>query len=246
MCSAQPLWILCGRLSLGFLWSRSSGNHHPLPSSIGSYPGALALVSLVLLFCLFYNLRFLIAGGISCALNAIQRHNLRFKANIGRDQDWFGDILIANCCLTAPCGICQTLRTVPADSWDWLGDIRKNGCNFSNDEWRFLANQAEVYVPGKNAKWESQPIPPLCPCMGGDDDQEGEEKPKRKKETKKEVAEEEENEEEDKMRPEKDPKKQESEEENGEEAKKESDSESESESKSKSEPESESESESDE
>ncbi len=120
-----------------------------------------------------------------CALNGIQRHNLRYKAKIGRDQDWFGDILIGNIPCTAPCGMCQALRTVPVESWDWLGACQKGEVSCMGDEFKYIATNSEPYVPGQTVTWESQPIPPLLPCMKGEEgsDETSADKPKKKKVT---------------------------------------------------------------
>ena len=59
--------------------------------------------------------------------NLLVRHNLRLKAGVGEDDGmhWLGDFLC--CCFCGCCAGCQYLRSVPRESWDWIGGGIKGG-----------------------------------------------------------------------------------------------------------------------
>jgi len=68
-------------------------------------------------------------------LHGAMRHNSRVQVGAGNPEHCFGDVFLSNFCLTAPCSCCQVLRSHPVEAWDWLGDMRKRGCNCINSEY---------------------------------------------------------------------------------------------------------------
>jgi len=62
-----------------------------------------------------------------CYLNTAIRHNSRVKIKKGDPIHYFGDCLMSNCCLTGCCALCQELRTMPIESWDWVAQLQKDG-----------------------------------------------------------------------------------------------------------------------
>ncbi len=49
---------------------------------------------------------------------------------------WIGDCLLMWCC--GPCSLCQILRAVPKDAWDWWGAFGKNGLQVMTDPFVFV------------------------------------------------------------------------------------------------------------
>jgi len=68
-------------------------------------------------------------GGLLFILSAIIRHNIRLKYNVGYPSSWIGDLFMSCCFVTAPCSLCQELRAIPIEGWDWLADLRARGFN---------------------------------------------------------------------------------------------------------------------
>eukprot|EP01094_Clydonella_sp_ATCC50884_P030186 TRINITY_DN974_c0_g1_i1.p1 TRINITY_DN974_c0_g1~~TRINITY_DN974_c0_g1_i1.p1 ORF type:complete len:206 (+),score=12.20 TRINITY_DN974_c0_g1_i1:65-619(+) len=52
------------------------------------------------------------------------RHQARMAAGQGDAKAWIGDWIVVLVPCTAPCTLCQTLRTVEPEAWDWLGAIQ--------------------------------------------------------------------------------------------------------------------------
>ena len=57
----------------------------------------------------------------------ILRRNIRMKYNVGSPNSWIGDLFMVCCCCTSLCSMCQELRAVPIEGWDWFRDVKENG-----------------------------------------------------------------------------------------------------------------------
>jgi Cys-rich protein (TIGR01571 family) len=71
------------------------------------------------------------------------RHNIRTQLRVGDTKTtsgWIGDCLLSCCC--GPCVLCQELRAVPKDAWDWLPELQKNGLTVMVDPWKFIYVEA--------------------------------------------------------------------------------------------------------
>eukprot|EP01095_Lingulamoeba_sp_RSL-Kostka_P000627 TRINITY_DN1090_c0_g1_i9.p1 TRINITY_DN1090_c0_g1~~TRINITY_DN1090_c0_g1_i9.p1 ORF type:complete len:269 (-),score=89.33 TRINITY_DN1090_c0_g1_i9:338-1144(-) len=102
-------------------------------------------------------------------VRTVQRHNLRVATESGRSSDYFGDCLLSNCWCTCLCAECQQCRTVPVESWDWLGAMTNGKIGFYDADVKYIAND-DSYIPGSKTEWENQPIPG-CLCFGGEEDE---------------------------------------------------------------------------
>lgn len=66
-----------------------------------------------------------------CAATCV-RHNLRNKHGVGDPNgEWVGDALMALFC--SSCSLCQELRSVSKDDWDWLTDMQTKGLKVMTD-----------------------------------------------------------------------------------------------------------------
>jgi len=137
-------WYCCASCSTSKLLAHSLDqqfnwiNHCCLPICVMSLISAVAFGGIVggsIVFALIgipsltvvtYPL-ILIPMVMALFYRALIRRNIRVKYQVGSKHSWLGDVLMTCCSCTAPCSLCQELRAVPADGWNWLADMQKNG-----------------------------------------------------------------------------------------------------------------------
>jgi len=82
----------------------------------------------------------------------LERHNRRARLSIGEFGSFFGDALAGLFVFTWPCSICQMLRSVPKEHWDWLTDCQTNGLEMFLNEVKYLYDpNAPVVAPAATA-----------------------------------------------------------------------------------------------
>merc|ERR1712000_30203 len=60
-------------------------------------------------------------------LRTAVRHNARVRNKTGDPIHYFGDCLVGNFPIIGCCALCQELRSMPKDSWDWVAQMQEKG-----------------------------------------------------------------------------------------------------------------------
>jgi len=74
-------------------------------------------------------------------MEVCMRHNLRRQRKVGEtgSAGWIGDCCLLYWC--GPCAVCQMIRSVPVEGWDWYGQCKRTGIVFMVDPCQFVLNE---------------------------------------------------------------------------------------------------------
>eukprot|EP01104_Vermistella_antarctica_P004005 TRINITY_DN1441_c5_g1_i1.p1 TRINITY_DN1441_c5_g1~~TRINITY_DN1441_c5_g1_i1.p1 ORF type:complete len:175 (-),score=19.84 TRINITY_DN1441_c5_g1_i1:219-743(-) len=93
-------------------------------------------------------------------VSPLMRHNLRTKSGAGLPpgdtSGIIGDFIMTIFC--GSCSLCQMLRSVDRDAWDWLGKVQENGVKMMADDWVFINGGGYSSLGGRGENSESAPI----------------------------------------------------------------------------------------
>jgi hypothetical protein len=79
---------------------------------------------------------------MSVGLLGNMRRNLRVAQNVGSASHTVGDFVMHCLPCLAPCALCQEIRSVPIESWDWMAQIQQKGVRWMHD-----GTMMSAYVP---------------------------------------------------------------------------------------------------
>eukprot|EP01094_Clydonella_sp_ATCC50884_P018635 TRINITY_DN3481_c0_g1_i1.p1 TRINITY_DN3481_c0_g1~~TRINITY_DN3481_c0_g1_i1.p1 ORF type:complete len:243 (+),score=58.92 TRINITY_DN3481_c0_g1_i1:54-731(+) len=91
-------------------------------------------------FCLAVVINGIVEGSgsvLNCILHSVIRRNSRMRAGVGPAAFTLGDFCMVCCPCTAPCAMCQQLRSMPVSDWDWYAQYKTTGIPTMYDEWVF-------------------------------------------------------------------------------------------------------------
>jgi len=127
-------WVLCFTCNLSKMFASSTGNRKC--SVINHW--CLFCVPMFMLSCLYIYLCSCVGWWIYILLRAVMRWNMRKQHRIGGSGMEIGDILLPCCCCTNLCDLCQQIRLVEGDDWDFLRQMEVSGIDCYQKQWNFV------------------------------------------------------------------------------------------------------------